>query len=171
MLEGMNDICIDETPLTVRPIETTDIALLERAFTRLSRESVRFRFFSPINRLPRPAMLRLATVDHRRREALVALHEGEIVAVARYDAIDDIEAEIAVTVVDAWQHRGLGLALVTQLALLACSRGYRVFVANVLPDNRSALRLIHELVPDAHVRFVGGHYVARIRLRDVQLAA
>src|SRR5436190_22784367 len=99
---GMKDIWIDGNLLSFRPIATTDVARLERMFTRLSPESVRFRFFSPIRRLPRPAMLRLVTVDHSRRDALVALHEGEIVAVARYDAIDDKEAEIAVTVVDPW---------------------------------------------------------------------
>ena len=171
MLGGMKNICIDATCLTVRPIATTDVAGLERMFTRLSPESVRFRFFSPINRLPRPMTLRLATVDHARRDALVALDGDEVVAVARYDALDDKEAEIAVTVVDAWQHRGLGLALASRLALLACSRGFQVFVANILPDNRSALALIHELVPDAQVRFVGGHYQARICLRRVQVAA
>ncbi len=167
----MSDISIDGVALTVRPIHATDVGRLDRAFTRLSPESVRFRFFSPIHKLPRPALLRLTHVDHNRRDALVALHDDEIVAVARYDAVDDKEAEIAVTVADGWQHRGLGYALATQLARVASGRGFEVFVANILPDNRSALALIHELVPDAHITFQGGCYVARIRLRDVHVAA
>jgi hypothetical protein len=94
MLCGMDDICIDGISLTVRPIRGTDVTRLERMFTRLSAESVRFRFFSPIHQLPRPWLLRLTHVDHGRRDALVALHGDEIIAVARYDAIDDKEPRL-----------------------------------------------------------------------------
>jgi hypothetical protein len=76
---------VDHTTLAVRPIEITDVDRLARMFGRLSRESVRFRYFSPIRRLPRPMLLRLANVDHSRRDALATLDGDEIVAVARYD--------------------------------------------------------------------------------------
>jgi hypothetical protein len=65
---------------------------------------VHFRFFSPISRPPRAALLRLADVDHCRRDALVALDGDEIVAVARYDGRAGAspeasrQAEIAITV-------------------------------------------------------------------------
>ena len=71
----------------VRPIEITDVDRLARMFGRLSGESVRARFFSPIRRLPRPMLLRLADVDHNRRDTLAALDGDEIVAVARYDEL------------------------------------------------------------------------------------
>jgi len=68
-------------------------------------------------------LARLTDVDHLRRDALVALEGDEIVAVARYDAArtddgddaDTRDAEIAVTVVDAWQRRGLGHRLLQRL--------------------------------------------------------
>jgi GNAT superfamily N-acetyltransferase len=161
---------VDGTELTIRPISIGDVERLARLFTRLSPESVHFRFFSPIARPPRAALLRLADVDHRRRDALVALDGDEIVAVARYDGrVDDNrkasnQAEIAMTVEDAWQHRGLGKCLAVRLAALATDRGYDTFVATMLPDNRAALGLVRKLVPDATVRWADGGYEADMPL-------
>jgi GNAT superfamily N-acetyltransferase len=156
---------VDGATLAVRPIEITDVDRLVRMFGRLSRRSIYFRFFSPIRRLPSSALLRLADVDHFRREALVALDGDEIVAVARYDGMRGpdrstlSEAEIAVTVEDAWQHRGVGEMLTRQLAVVARDRGFATFVARILPDNRAALGLMRRLAPDATVRFDGDYEV------------
>ena len=169
-MNGAEILQVDDAQLTVRPITITDAERLARMFTRLSPASVHFRFFSPISRPPRAALLRLADVDHRRRDALVALNGDEIVAVARYDGRRDAgpdgssQAEIAITVEDAWQHRGLGKRLARRLAVLAGNRGYDTFVATMLPDNRAALGLVRKLVPDATVRFAGGEYEADMPL-------
>jgi GNAT superfamily N-acetyltransferase len=166
----MNDSDFDtmhvgDATLTVRPIAITDADRLARLFSRLSPQSVHFRFFSPISRPPRTALLRLADVDHARRDALVALDGDEIVAVARYDAKPGAhEAEIAITVEDAWQHRGVGGRLARRLARLAGVRGYDHFVATMLPDNRAALGLVHKFSPDATVRWSGGEYEASVPL-------
>jgi ribosomal protein S18 acetylase RimI-like enzyme len=162
---NMNIMRVDDTDLTVRAITITDAERLARLFGRLSPSSVHFRFFSPISRPPRAALLRLADVDHVRRDALVALDGDEIVAVARYDGRPDSrEAEIAITVEDAWQHRGVGKHLAVRLAGLATDRGYDTFVATMLPDNRAALGLVRKLVPDATVRWAGGEYEAALPL-------
>jgi GNAT superfamily N-acetyltransferase len=162
---------VDGTDLIVRPILLSDADGLNRMFGRLSRRSVYLRFFSPISQLS-PAMLaRLSDVDHLRRDALVALDGTEIVAVARYDAArpdepgDDTrtrDAEIAVTVVDAWQRRGLAHRLLERLETLAGRRGYEAFVARVLPENRAALELVRKFDPDVNVCFAGGEYEAHI---------
>jgi RimJ/RimL family protein N-acetyltransferase len=115
-------------------------------------------------------LLRLADVDHNRRDALAALHGDEIVAVARYDELGHPpqpgtrDAEIAITVEDAWQHRGIGLRLARRLCVLARERGYDAFVARILPENRAALDLVHKLAPDACLRFADGDYEARFPL-------
>lgn len=156
---------VGDTELTIRPITLGDVERLARLFSRLSPTSVHFRFFSPIVRPPRSALLRLADVDHQRRDALVALDGDEIVAVARYDGRPDTnEAEIAMTVEDAWQHRGVGKRLARRLAGLAGDRGYVMFVATMLPDNRAALGLVRKLVPDATVRWAGGECEAALPL-------
>jgi GNAT superfamily N-acetyltransferase len=160
----MNDrtetIVVDGHALVVRPIAITDADRLARLFTRLSPETVHFRFFTPVRRPPRAALLRLAHVDHNRRDALVALDGDEIVAVARYDAKTDHEAEIALTVEDAWQHRGLGKRLARRLGAVALEHGYDTFTATMLPDNRAALGLMRKLVPEASLRWGHGEYEA-----------
>jgi len=161
---------VGDTDLVVRPIVIGDVERLDRLFSRLSPQSVHYRFFSPIARPPRAALLHLAHVDHVRRDALVALDGDEIVAVARYDGGRDgdrtpsNQAEIALTVEDAWQHRGVGYRLACRLAALATDRGYEMFVATMLPDNRAALGLVRKLVPDADVRWAGGEYEATLPL-------
>jgi GNAT superfamily N-acetyltransferase len=163
--------CDDGGVLNVRPIVGSDADRLGRMFDRLSRQSVYFRFFSPIIQLPRATLLQLADVDHRRRDALVALDHDEIVAVARYDDAGHLQrcdgsrgAEVAVTVEDAWQHRGVGKQLVCGVAALARQRGYDHFIARILPQNRAALALARGLVPDASVRFTGGDYEVHLPL-------
>jgi ribosomal protein S18 acetylase RimI-like enzyme len=161
----LETIVVDGTPLTVRPITIADTERLAAFFTRLSPSSVYFRFFSPVRRPPRAALLRLADVDHTRREALVALQGDDIVAVARYDASPRSPIpEIAVTVEDAWQHRGIGSALAKRLAKLARDRGYERFVATVLPDNRAAIGLVRKLSPGATLQFASGEYEASVPL-------
>jgi len=161
---------IDGTTLTVRPIEPDDADRLARMFERLSPRSVYLRFFSPLTRLSRSTLLELVDVDHCSNDALVALDGDEIVAVARYNEFGQQppdggrEAEIALTVEDAWQHRGVGRRLGRALGVLAARRGYAAFVATILPENREALGLLHEMSPDANVRFSGGDYHARLPL-------
>jgi GNAT superfamily N-acetyltransferase len=160
--------------LAVRPIEAADAERLGRMFHRLSRESVLFRFLSPVHRLTTATLRHLADVDHAHREALVALDGDEIVAVARYDALAPRDgdggrrAEIALTVEDAWQHRGVGPRLVRRLGSVALERGFDTFVATILPENRAALGLVRRLAPGARVTFVGGHYEANIPLQPAR---
>ncbi|MEA2660089.1 MAG: hypothetical protein QOF64_2824 [Candidatus Binatota bacterium] len=159
----------DGTRLVVRPISEPDAERLRRMFHRLSPTTVYRRFFSPIVR-PRDSVLHhLATVDHDRREALVALDGDEIVAVARYDGTKTPHhAEIAVTVEDAWQHRGLGSLLLAMLTKRAREHGYDHFFASMLADNRPALSMLHHLAPEARVSLDGGAYEATINLTRPQ---
>ena len=152
------------TTLVVRPIVVTDVDRLFRLFGRLSPETVHFRFFSPVQSPSRVALLRLATVDHHQREALVALAGDEIVAVARYDATSPTRAEVAIVVEDLWQRHGVGLHLSRQLATLARSSGFEELTASMLPDNRAVLSLAHKLAPTAKVHWAGGAYEVAVPL-------
>ena len=163
---------IDGTALSARPVKVTDVDNVARMFGRLSRESTYFRFFSPLPRVPDAMLRRLADVDHGRRDALVAFHGDKIVAMASYDEVTTStgtaarDAELAVTVVDAWHHRGVGSWLSCCLTNLARRRGYDALVARTLPGNHAALALIRKLSPNAAVRFRSGEYEARLPLND-----
>lgn len=133
--------------MLLRPIRPDDAAALTRLHERLSPESAYQRFFAVMRRLPPDWARVLADVDHDRRAAIVAADPGgELVGVARYGALPEGgEAEIALVVEDAWQHRGLGTILLSALLDHAESRGITRFLAYVLAENRRMLRLIGRL--------------------------
>ena len=167
----MSDVmCIHGTPLVVRPIERSDVEDLGRMFGHVSPEGIYFRFFSPLPQVPQSMLRRFAEVDHCRRDALVVLDGSEIVAMASYDELPPVarsgarDVEIAVTVEDAWQHRGVGVRLMRHLTVLARERGYDTLIAKILPTNRAALGLIRKIAPDVTVKYNGGEYEARVPL-------
>src|SRR5664280_3722988 len=120
---------------------------------------------------PRPATLQwLAEVDHFRREALVAMCDGAVVAVARYDwtgAADD-QAEIAILVEDAWQRRRVGTTLLPLLTDLAIDRGVRVFTATVLANNTAVAQFLRRVFPSVIVRNEGYAHTVTIPLGTPQ---
>ena len=149
----------DGSAIAIRPIEPADAYALLRMFDRLSPESIYHRFFSPMPRPRRAALLHLAGLDHELHEALVATLGREIVAVARYDARpDETDAEVAVIVDDEWQGRGLGTRLLHRLARLGARRGLIAFRATILGENRRALPFLRRLSPEAEVLFRDGEY-------------
>lgn len=161
---------VDGAALTVRTVEATDVDDLARMFRKLSRESVYYRFFSPLPRVPEAMLQRMADVDHCRRDAVVALDGSDIVAIASYDTASQSgsgEAEIAIVVDDEWQHRGVGQRLVCRLADLALERDYDTFFARTLPVNRAALALLRKLSPRAVSRFSEGEYEFRLGIDDL----
>ena len=143
--------------LVVRPIEPADTGRLLAMFHRLSAETIYRRFFTLLPSPPPAALRRLVTVDHHDREALVAVHDTDIVAVARWDRIaaGSPEAEIAVVVEDAWQHRGLGHFLMRRLVTEAAQHGITFLTASVLTDNRPAMRLAQAIARPSTVEFNG----------------
>jgi len=156
---------VGDRELTVREITLGDVDRLHRMFTRLSADTVYRRFFSPVVEPRRSALVWLTAVDHDTRDALVALDGDEIVAVARYDSRPGAgTAEVAVTVEDAWQRRGIGRRLTKRLARRAVDHGIESFTASVLAENRPALGLLRNLSPDAEVHFDGGGYEASMPL-------
>ena len=93
-----------------------------------------------MKRLPPDWARMLATVDYRRRLALVAERgpsdAPELVGVGRYEPTDDPDtAEIAFVVQDGFQGRGRGSILLRQLLDAAEARGIHRFRAFVLADN------------------------------------
>lgn len=159
----------DGSHVTIRGIQAADAYRLLRMFDRLSPESIYHRFFSPMPRPRRAALLHLAGLDNQLHEAMVAEVDGEIVGVARYDGrAGEDDAEVAVIVEDAWQGRGLGTHLLNHLGRVAARRGLVAFRAVVLGENRRALPFLRRLSPEADVRFDGGEYqvYAPFRLRQ-----
>ena len=135
----------DGARVMLRPIAPEDKPLLAASFERLSEESRYRRFFTTKNELSTDELDHLVDVDHYDHEAIVAIDpsSGELLGVARYvRSRDDTGlAEVAVTVADDWQGRGLGRALLDRLTYRARREGVRRFSALVQSDNRASLGL------------------------------
>ena len=124
----------------LRPITPDDADRLRAFHSRLSPDTVYNRFFTLLRALPARDVERFTHVDPAERAAVVALLQGEIVGVCRYDRYPGThEAEVAVVVEDAHQGRGLGPLLLEHLTAAARERGIQVFRASVLPSNRRML--------------------------------
>ncbi|MGY4642737.1 bifunctional acetate--CoA ligase family protein/GNAT family N-acetyltransferase [Cellulomonas sp. URHB0016] len=133
-------VLLDGSTTHVRPIRRSDADALQAFHVGQSERSTYLRFFAPLERLPDRDLLRLVTVDHVDRAALVAVARAataqeQIIGVARYDRVGTDEAEVAFNVADQMQGRGLGSVLLEHLAAAARERGVRRFVAEVLPQN------------------------------------
>jgi RimJ/RimL family protein N-acetyltransferase len=142
----------DGSTVLIRPVRSADAPLVADGFARLSARSRQMRFLTPKKELS-PAELRYFTdVDHHDHEALGALDHpgGRGVGIARYvrDADDPQAAEIAVTIVDDWQGRGLGTELVAQLSDRARCEGIRRFTALVAADNPAVAGLLGKVRAD-----------------------
>jgi L-amino acid N-acyltransferase YncA len=138
----------DGVQIAIRPIAPEDRGRLRAAFEHLGPETRYRRFLSPVEHLSERELSRLTVVDHHDHEALVALDRaGELVGVARYIRLEDRSsvAEVAVTVADDWQGRGVGTALLSRLITRAKSAGIATFVASCLAYNEEMLTLFRDL--------------------------
>jgi GNAT superfamily N-acetyltransferase len=140
----------DGTRVLVRPLVPSDRAELAAGYEQLSPASRRRRFFGMPDRLSDDLLDYLTNLDYRTHFAWAAVAIDEPgspgVAVARYicDRRDPTVAEIAVTVQDRYQHRGLGTLLTQLLADVAARNGVRSLVSYVLWENIGAVARLRE---------------------------
>jgi RimJ/RimL family protein N-acetyltransferase len=152
---GMQAVLRDGSRVLIRPVQSADAPLLADGFARLSATSRWMRFLTPKKELS-PAELRFLTdLDHHDHEALGALdhRDGRGVGVARYvrQADDPWGADVAVTIVDEWQGRGLGTELLARLSDRAREENIQRFTALVAAENVA----VGGLLRNACARLVG----------------
>ena len=152
----------DGAPVLIRPIRPDDKGMLADGLRRLSPESAQRRFLTPKRSFSRAELAYLTEVDGRDHVALVVespvAPERRLIAAARFVRLQDDPqaAEVAFTVADEWQGRGLGSLLGEHVAHAARNRGIRRFTATMSSDNRPAHRLMRKLTDHLEQRHVGG---------------
>ena len=134
--------------LALRPLRRDDRAALVCVLGQLSFESRLNRFFAPLLSHTESMLARLTDVDQTSQFAwLASVGEGagaKPIAVARYVRLsaDSPRAEIGIAVADAFQHRGVGTALLRALAVVARRNGIKRFVGRVRTENHAARELL-----------------------------
>ena len=127
----------------IRPIKPEDGDLLRSFFEKLGPESRYFRFFKIKKTLSDEEVSFFTSVDYDDRMALIAVLDGEMIGVGRYDREGDesTTAEVAFAVADAHQGRGIGTELLDLLTAYARDHGIERFAAYVLAENRQMMRV------------------------------
>ena len=144
--EEVFETLADGTVVTVRPIKPTDEPLLQDFFYSHSNETIYRRYFSPIKAMPRAKAQKLTNVDYRGHMAFVAtigeIGLERIVGVGRYARADDDDrlAEVAYTISESYQGRGLGTRLQDHLEDYAERMGFEGTAAYLFEANRAMLR-------------------------------
>ncbi len=145
----------DGTAVRLRAVRPEDKASFRTGFSQLSPQAIYHRFFQAKRALTDAELAYLTEVDFQDHVALVVELDqelvtpsgrhfpGELVAVARFVRLTPErgadKAEVAFTVGDEVQGRGIATQLLRHLAEIARGLGITAFVAEVLPDNRPML--------------------------------
>jgi acetyl coenzyme A synthetase (ADP forming)-like protein len=135
----------DGSTVHIRPVRPDDREALLGFLRSLSIDSLTLRFFSPAVNLAALAEQE-TNVDYARTYGLLATTgpDDRIVGHGMYAALDNERAEVAFTIADELQGRGLGTILLGQLAEVAAEHGIREFEAEVLPGNQNMLSVFRE---------------------------
>ena len=156
----------DGSTVHVCPATPSDAPAVKLLLQWLSDRSRWLRFFTAFPDLARAA--RWATeVDNDRRYGLVATGErdGQVVGHAGLERESDHpeRAEVALEIADAMQGKGLGTALLRQLAQAANQLGIQVLDAEVLAENRKMLRVLRDCGYPVKVHSLPGVELVELR--------
>jgi succinyl-CoA synthetase alpha subunit/GNAT superfamily N-acetyltransferase len=161
----------DGRVVTIRRAQPADAAAVLALHDRSSDETRYARFFCIHRYLSPEDAQRFVTVDHRDREALVAVDHGEIVGLAGYEGNPEAaSAEVAFLIDDAHQRHGIGSLLLEHLVALARSRGFHHLDALVLPSNHRMLGVFRKAGFDQIRSTEPGEITLRLGIDDAAQA-
>jgi RimJ/RimL family protein N-acetyltransferase len=163
-------ILADGTPVMVRPVQQSDLVLIQEMHQRLSKDSIYSRYLAP--RTPDLQELqRLCFLDGQPGVALVATVQApqeQVVAMACYmvHPDDPTTAEPAVLVEDSYQGRGVGKQMLLALCQHAEHMGLETFACFTLLANHRVMRLIKGCGLRYQSRYSEGVNEIRVRLKS-----
>ncbi len=132
----------------IRALRPEDRSDLLAAVDRTSTESLYRRFFGVRRGFTEQEVDFFLNVDFANHVALVAVVEESglpvIAGGGRYIILQPGKAEVAFAVVDQYQGKGIGGALMRHLAAIARGAGITELIADVLSDNISMLKVFEK---------------------------
>ena len=146
------------------PIIASDREFFQKGLNELSLESRFSRFGSGRGHLSEKELDYLTRVDQRRHVALGVALGDEVAGVGRY-IVKDSGAEVAITVIDRFQRRGLGRALFEALVAVARHDGIHEVQFETQSDNEAVVSMLNVIDIDPLVS--DGVVEKRIRISDL----
>ena len=145
----------DGRAIRVRPIRPDDAQRLSEFHDKLSQNTIRLRFFTPLRHLSPKFARHLADVDFKARCAFVISFPGDdtIHGVGRYEGESIRSAEVAFVVEDDMQGLGIGPILLERLVEHARANAFERLTAVVLSENTMMLLLFRDspYLPEIHI--------------------
>ncbi|MGD0476682.1 MAG: GNAT family N-acetyltransferase [Nitrososphaerales archaeon] len=132
----------DGTIVHIRQARSDDRAQLADLVAGLSQSTVKSRFLGHPG-VKRDLVDRL--LPGEKRFSLVGEHEGSLIAQADYGISGTDTAEVGMIIADAYQHKGLGTALLKRLSQAATDSNIRTFEVTVRAERYSIMDYIREL--------------------------
>lgn len=136
----------------VREVSRADKRHFEQGITQLSAQSLYYRFHSPCFKMRASHLAYFTEVDQVDHVAIavgggIDPDGGPSMGVGRYTRLLECpdHAEIALTVLDAYQKRGIGTLLLAALSYCARLHGVRVFSMHVHAERRGLIRVLQQL--------------------------
>ena len=135
----------DGRSVVIRALKPEDRSAMLSAVGRVSAQSLYRRFFGPKRGFSETEVDFFVNVDFVNHVALVAAVDENgkdtVVGAGRYIVTEPGSAEVAFAVVDEYQGKGIGTALLKILLLIARERRLERLVAEVLPENAPMLAM------------------------------
>ena len=150
----------------LRPLTENDGDLIRAGLSMLSEKSRRQRFGTSVDHLSDSEIRYLTDIDQVEHVGWGATIDGLPAGLGRYILVPEEDcAEIAITVVDIFQRRGLGTLLLQVLAASARFNGVDEFCFWVEPYNKEVLKMLEGI--ETHLDEGGGLITGRIPVIDI----
>ncbi len=149
---------INGEKVMIRPTKPVDERRLQEHYYNLDKDDVISRFFHEKTRFLRSDVEGLSQIDYTHNLTLIAVTGefgfGKVIAVGEY-LLDEDEnmAEVAFSVIRAWQGKGLGHILMKKIAEAARENGIDGLMAYTVPDNRAMIALFKALPYKVTIQF------------------
>jgi len=164
----------DGSTVRLRPVRPEDAAAVRSLLERLSPRSIYLRYHRPMPHISEEEVRRFTHIDYHDTFALAATlgqpPAERIIAIGLYSRTGDDRAEVAFTVEDSHQGRGIATQLLDHLAAAARDHGIAVFEADVLSENRSMMDVFRDSGFPVESRIKYGTYHVAFPIQETEEA-
>ncbi len=150
----------DGVTIEIRAARSDDFDAVRDLHAKMSPDNLYLRFFSMSPLVAEQEARRVCREPGPDHAALLAVLDDEVVGCGTYEqaGTGSRSAEVAFTVADDLQNRGIGMLLLEHLVSLARGRGFGAFTAETLSENAAMLRVFADAGLQAQRSLVDGVY-------------